>query len=150
MWGPYESSFFSRSTQPMHPFQNHHSNSNNMYSPYSQGVLKREGIPGGIFLAAQWHKLHGNVIQGSHGQPLAEPKLWLESHPACKWLLVFQKNCRLSVVNLSFQAFPSCFSQLSSTNPTNNSHGVLGCTSTSEVVTTGIPAPMLPGITHTT
>lgn len=53
-------------------------------------------------------------------------------------------------MNLSVQAFPSCFSQLSSTNPTRSSHGVLGCTSTSEVVRSGIPAPVLPGTTHTT
>lgn len=33
------------------------------------------------FPGCQWHKGHGNVAQGSHGKPLAEASLWLESHP---------------------------------------------------------------------
>lgn len=124
--------------------QNHHiNNSNSMLSSHRQGVLRRERICGSIFLAASGTKAMEMLPRAPMGS------LWLKQ--ACGWNLtqLVVQNCRFSVVNLSFQVFPSCFSQLSSTNPTRSSHGVLGYASTSEVLRTGIPVPVLPKIPHT-
>lgn len=45
-------------------------------------------------------------------QPQAQPKRCCESHPACTGLLVFQKNFRLSLVNLNFLASCLLFSAI--------------------------------------
>lgn len=83
MWGPlrgpHESNFFSFFfTQPMQLIQNHHSNSNNMLSPYKEGVLRREGIPESIFLAASGTK----AMEMLPGFPWPASACGLESHPA--------------------------------------------------------------------
>lgn len=78
----------------MQLIQNHHSNSNNMLGPYKEGVLRREEIPESIFLAASGTK----AMEMLPGFPWPASACGLESHPAWKQLLDFQKNCRLSVV----------------------------------------------------
>lgn len=135
----------------MQPLQNHWSNnSSGMWSPYSQRFLRTERIPVSICLAASDTKAM-ETYSWDPAASLTAPG-WTK---VVVWILpslrmVFQRNFRRSVVNLSFPTSYLLFFSYLSQTPLEAVCGLLSCTRTSEVMRTAMLAPTLPQMTRTT